>query len=61
MQKVKLILINGEVLEFNKQNNDLKIKIQDCYDYNRLINVKDENNNIFINPNHILYAKFKDI
>ena len=61
MQKIQLKLITDEVLEFNKQNNDLKTKIQDCYDCNRLINIKDEYNNIFINPNHIIYAKFKNI
>lgn len=62
MQKVQLLLINNEVLEFNTENNDFKTKIQDCYDYNHLISIKDEDNNtVFINPNHILYAKFKDI
>lgn len=62
MQKVQLLLINNEVLEFNITNPEFKTKFQDCYDYNHLISIKDEDNNtVFINPNHILYAKFKNI
>lgn len=61
MQQVQLILINNEVLEFNKTNPEFKAKFQDCYDYNHLISIKDEDNTVFINPKHILYAKFKDI
>lgn len=61
MQKVQLLLINNEVLEFNTENNDFTNKIQDCYNYNHLINIKNEESTIFINPNHILYARFKDI
>ena len=61
MQKVQLLLINNEVLEFNTENNDFKTKIQDCYDYNHLISIKDEYNTVFINPNHIIYARLKNI
>ena len=61
MQKVQLLLINNEVLEFNTENNDFKTKIQDCYDYNHLIKIKNEESTVFINPNHIIYARFKNI
>lgn len=64
MQKVQLKLITDEVLEFKTENNQFNKEVQDCYQNNFMLEtqITDENNDtVLINPNHILYAKFKDI
>jgi hypothetical protein len=64
MQLVQLKLINDQILEFKTVNDHFSKEIQDCYQNDSMLKIRleDENNDeVFINPNHILYAKFKDI
>lgn len=64
MQRVQLKLTNDEVLEFKTESNQFSKEVQDCYQNESMLEIKimDENDDtVLINPNHILYAKFKDI
>ena len=64
MQRVQLKLTNDEVLEFKTESNQFNKEVQDCYQNESMLEIKimDENDDtVLINPNHILYAKFKDI
>lgn len=64
MQRVQLKLITDEILEFKTESDQFSKEVQDCYQNDSMLEIKitDENNDtVFINPNHILYARFKDI
>lgn len=64
MQRVQLKLINDEVLEFKTESNQFSKEVHDCYQNDSMLEIQitDENNDtVLINPNHILYAKFKNI
>lgn len=64
MQRVQLKLITDEILEFKTESDQFSKEVQDCYQNDSMLEIKitDENNDtVLINPNHILYARFKDI
>ena len=64
MQQVQLKLITDEILEFKTESDQFSKEVQDCYQNNFMLEtqITDENNDtVLINPNHILYAKFKNI
>lgn len=64
MLQVQLKFVNDETFEFKTTNNEFENEFKDCYNKNQLLMVKveDENDDIVvINPNNILYARFKEI
>jgi len=64
MLQVQLKFVNDETFEFKTTNNEFENEVKDCYNENQLLMVKveDENDDIVvINPNNILYARFKEI
>ena len=64
MQKVQLKLITDEVLEFKTESNQFSKEVQECYQNDSMLEIKitdEDNDTVLINPNNILYARFKDI
>ena len=64
MLQVQLKFVNDEIFEFKTTNNEFENEVKDCYNKDQLLMVKveDEDDDIVvINPNNILYARFKDI
>lgn len=64
MQKVQLNLITDEVLEFKTESNQFSKEVQECYQNDSMLEIKitdEDNDTVLINPNNILYARFKDI
>jgi len=64
MQKVQLKLITDEVLEFKTESNQFSKEVQECYQNDSMLEIKitdEDDDTVLINPNNILYARFKDI
>lgn len=64
MLQVQLKFVNDETFEFKTTNDKFENEVKDCYNKDQLLMVKveDEDDDIVvINPNNILYARFKDI
>lgn len=64
MQKVQLKLITDEVLEFKTESNQFSKEVQEYYQNDSMLEIKitdEDDDTVLINPNNILYARFKDI
>lgn len=62
MQLAQIYLINHEILEFTLTNQKLDIKAQyrQCHNNNELLQIGvEDGEDIYINPNNILYITVK--